>query len=175
MRVFLIMICCIGLLTAACGGEAPDPENDVAPRSGEGDVGLANTNPGPEEDVEEDVAPEYPYSHCGDGELSGDETDVDCGGSCVPCRVGQRCEVRTDCITLHCDQEENICATQGCLNDCSFLGICEEGRCECQPGWTGPDCSEPACLNDCSGNGTCYSGDCQCDAGWTGMDCSEGP
>lgn len=170
-------IAAIGFLSA-CSAPPPEdgPDANQTPREVDGDTGLNGideTADDATDDADDDVLDEYPYGHCGDGVLSGDETDVDCGGSCIPCTTGQTCKVRRDCTTLHCDQEEMICASQGCADHCSFLGTCEEGFCECQPGWTGSDCSEPACLNDCSGNGRCLSGDCDCDAGWTGMDCSQ--
>jgi hypothetical protein len=36
--------------------------------------------------------------HCGDGAQNGDETGVDCGGSCLPCQLGGGCKVITDCV-----------------------------------------------------------------------------
>ncbi len=39
---------------------------------------------------------------CLDGVRDGDETDVDCGGSCVPCAVGGACKASTDCATAAC-------------------------------------------------------------------------
>ncbi|MBW2529526.1 MAG: hypothetical protein JRI23_35440, partial [Deltaproteobacteria bacterium] len=41
--------------------------------------------------------------HCDDGELSGDETAVDCGGSCPPCQNGDRCLGPDDCESRFCD------------------------------------------------------------------------
>ncbi|MBK8718069.1 MAG: hypothetical protein IPN32_25560, partial [Deltaproteobacteria bacterium] len=40
---------------------------------------------------------------CFDGVHNGDETDVDCGGSCHPCDDGQGCAVLEDCYSLVCD------------------------------------------------------------------------
>jgi hypothetical protein len=34
---------------------------------------------------------------CTDGVRNGDETDIDCGGSCPPCTSGQACSVHADC------------------------------------------------------------------------------
>lgn len=34
---------------------------------------------------------------CTDTMMDGDETDIDCGGSCAPCRSGQRCYNDIDC------------------------------------------------------------------------------
>jgi hypothetical protein len=41
-------------------------------------------------------------SHCSDGLMDFDETDVDCGGSCMPCYVGSHCLVDADCASRHC-------------------------------------------------------------------------
>ena len=45
--------------------------------------------------------------HCSDGIFNGDETDVDCGGSCNVCSVGKKCDQNTDCITNIC--KDGIC------------------------------------------------------------------
>ena len=39
---------------------------------------------------------------CEDGVLGGSETDVDCGGNCLPCDQGDTCEEASDCETLAC-------------------------------------------------------------------------
>lgn len=57
------------------------------------------------------VAPGMPYLDpsplsCGDGTVSGDETDLDCGGSCeAGCIEGQSCAVSSDCESLLCVSE----------------------------------------------------------------------
>ncbi len=40
---------------------------------------------------------------CSDGSRNGDETDVDCGGSCTPCTEGSSCLTAADCESLACD------------------------------------------------------------------------
>jgi hypothetical protein len=45
-----------------------------------------------------DIAPS-----CTDGVLGGDETDLDCGGSCLVCEVGLLCLADKDCATGLCD------------------------------------------------------------------------
>ena len=30
-----------------------------------------------------------------------------------------------------------------CMNDCSLHGVCVRSQCECDLGWSGPDCSYP--------------------------------
>ena len=54
-----------------------------------------------------------------------------------------------------------------------MLGVCFQGRCECEPGYGGDDCSLSLyqCLNNCSSHGVCRSGFCSCLPGWEGDDC----
>jgi hypothetical protein len=40
---------------------------------------------------------------CSDGITNGSETDVDCGGTCPRCAVGQTCAIRNDCLSARCD------------------------------------------------------------------------
>jgi outer membrane protein OmpA-like peptidoglycan-associated protein len=39
---------------------------------------------------------------CDDGQKNGTETDVDCGGLCAPCSLGEGCSTNTDCLTAQC-------------------------------------------------------------------------
>jgi hypothetical protein len=41
---------------------------------------------------------------CSDVTRNGDESDVDCGGSCAPCALGKACATADDCATFTCDQ-----------------------------------------------------------------------
>ena len=42
-------------------------------------------------------------SHCASGARDGDESDVDCGGSCAPCaRANASCAVDADCYHAEC-------------------------------------------------------------------------
>jgi len=43
---------------------------------------------------------------CDDGELNGDETDVDCGGSCGTCTLCQACVVDGDCESAVCNVDK---------------------------------------------------------------------
>lgn len=49
----------------------------------------------------------------------------------------------------------------------------ETCSCICEPGWTGPNCSESECPGHCHNRGKCVNGKCICDEGFTGVDCSE--
>ncbi|MEM9860598.1 MAG: hypothetical protein AAF938_03180, partial [Myxococcota bacterium] len=42
---------------------------------------------------------------CVDGVQNGDETDVDCGGTCRACDIGLRCAMNADCESLVCMED----------------------------------------------------------------------
>ena len=44
-----------------------------------------------------------PANPCRDRARDGDETDVDCGGSCQPCWTAKRCQAGADCQSHACD------------------------------------------------------------------------
>ena len=90
---------------------------------------------------------------CFDGVASGDETDVDCGGSCAAgCGLDQSCNVNGDCASNDC-RVDNTCSVDPC-SDGAQNG--DE---------TGQDCGG-SCPLDCAvgegclGNGDCISGFC---------------
>ena len=59
------------------------------------------------QDVEkEEKNPEEPT--CMDGVQNQEESDIDCGGSCVHCETGASCILDTDCVSDYCN--ENICS-----------------------------------------------------------------
>ncbi|MCA9638770.1 MAG: hypothetical protein KC420_22235, partial [Myxococcales bacterium] len=90
---------------------------------------------------------------CDDGIRNGDETDVDCGGSCgMTCDNGQGCIVDDDCISLICDG--GVCqASDLCNNGMKDM---EETDVDCG-GVCGPTCEiDEGCLID----GDCVSDFC---------------
>ncbi|XP_074991103.1 multiple epidermal growth factor-like domains protein 8 [Calonectris borealis] len=62
-----------------------------------------------------------------------------------------------------------------CPRGCSGRGGCHPpGRCQCQPGWGGPDCAQPHCAAYCQPQGgTCSqaTGRCECRPGFVGRAC----
>lgn len=71
---------------------------------------------------------------CSDGARNGDETGVDCGGSCPKCSDNQQCQEGLDCLSGHCNAgtcaactADNQCPT-GCLcNPIGGPGTCVRG------------------------------------------------
>ncbi|MCH7578564.1 MAG: hypothetical protein IH822_12380, partial [Chloroflexi bacterium] len=94
-----------------------------------------------------------------------DETDVDCGGSCLGCDVGANCNVAQDCLS-------QFCGTEGCtavdfcangLQDGNETDIdCGGGTCAlCNPGrdcGAASDCGSAVC--DTAGTDKCIAGNC---------------
>ena len=85
---------------------------------------------------------------CMNGEQDGDESDVDCGGSCDPCPAGGKCESDEDCETMICGG--GFCQSPTCYDEI------QNGNEE------GVDCGG-SCPNSCVDDG-CTSNN-QCDAG----------
>lgn len=56
-------------------------------------------------------------STCKDSKLDGDETDVDCGGSCgATCENGEECLIAGDCISDSCDAVSGTCVDETCVD-----------------------------------------------------------
>ncbi|XP_078082775.1 tenascin isoform X2 [Mustelus asterias] len=65
------------------------------------------------------------------------------------------------------------CTEPDCPENCNERGTCVDGKCLCEEGFIGEDCSiELSCPNDCSDQGKCINGVCHCFDGYTGDDCS---
>jgi hypothetical protein len=98
---------------------------------------------------------------CVDGLKSGGETDVDCGGTCVPCAAGKACFVDTDCA-------EGACIS----GHCTAMSTCIEGL-GCNP----PSCGD-AIKNgvetdvDCGGSPDIFNPGVDCIRCATGKACS---
>lgn len=99
-------------------------------------------------------------NRCADGVRDGDESDVDCGGSCVPCSGGRRCQTYFDCASGMCSG--GICAAATTAPTCSD-GFRNGSETDVDCG--GGSCS--ACIDglrclqasDCQ-SGTCTAGRC---------------
>ncbi len=112
-------------------------------------------------------------ANCTDQIKDGDETATDCGGSCLPCAVGQACLVQADCTPGYC--KNGVCAMPTCSDghqdgDESDLD-CGGTKCpKCAPGKacvTAGDCQTgvnglPTCNGTCGF--ACSAGFGDCDA-----------
>ncbi|XP_045622764.2 teneurin-m isoform X2 [Procambarus clarkii] len=58
-----------------------------------------------------------------------------------------------------------------CPQRCEERGHCILGRCQCEPGYSGIDCSQVLCPILCSGHGDYMNGQCRCHPGFKGKEC----
>ncbi len=79
-----------------------------------------------------------------------------------------------------------------CVKACGGHGLCLEGFCKCNLGWTGQDCLTgenrkshltfqfnstvllDTCPDHCNDRGFCEAGECKCANGWAGASCLMG-
>ncbi|MBI5389050.1 hypothetical protein HZB01_01585 [Candidatus Woesearchaeota archaeon] len=81
---------------------------------------------------------------CTDTVKNLDETDVDCGGSCLDCADGKACAANTDCLSAVC--ENSVCKTVQCIpgnvTTCTDLsGLCQQATKTCSNTGTWEPCS----------------------------------
>jgi hypothetical protein len=105
-------------------------------------------------------------SHCDDNVQDGDETDVDCGGSCAPCWFAQRCLVQADCSATApgCDAALGGCACDAVSLTC-VADACVDHTKDAQE--TDVDCGGVECSRCAAGSSCAIDFDCTsnaCDA-----------
>ena len=101
-----------------------------------------------------------PAERCRDRVRDGDETDIDCGGTCQPCQPTAACAVPGDCQTAACDAGR--CRAASC-SDAIRDGLetdidCGDSCGACQLGQicvAGTDCASGRCNNAVGNTGTC--------------------
>lgn len=94
---------------------------------------------------------------CSNGERDGDETDVDCGGSCADqCATGEVCDTGTDCLSGYCHVSNSICVSDHCSD-----GERNEGETDVDCG--GAECGDCATGAGCDVPADCLSGFCNAD------------
>ncbi|MBI2389585.1 MAG: VCBS repeat-containing protein [Deltaproteobacteria bacterium] len=109
-------------------------------------------------------------SSCDDRARNGDESDVDCGGSCAAagrrCAAGKRCNATSDCLPSH------TCVTGLCVAPASCSDGTANGA-ESDVDCGGGVCAKCAVGKTCRGPDDCASG--SCDAGKCGSaSCTNG-
>lgn len=85
--------------------------------------------------------------NCKDSKLSGDESDIDCGGGCDPCDPGKNCLDNSDCITNYCSPNKK------CINQTCSDNIKNNDE-------TDKDCGGVACQKCALGKACLISRDC---------------
>ena len=95
---------------------------------------------------------------CDDGVRNGDETDIDCGGSCGPCMPGMACLTQTDCgidtfgTWSECESGGEVCGDTGVKTRTVTTRSCQDDVCvrvdteETQPcpyDSAGDECASP--------------------------------
>jgi hypothetical protein len=106
-------------------------------------------------------------SQCIDHRQDGAETDIDCGGlTCLPCGLGLKCLVDSDCSSNACDANTFLCVASQCADhrqDGTETDIDCGGAGSCPPCVTGLKCLADS---DCTSNAcdalslTCVNGQC---------------
>ncbi len=120
----------------------------------------------------------YENSTCTNAVMDGDETDLNCGGSCPLCLDGKKCKKDYDCLSSYCNPD-NICSDAEC--DDGFENgdetdvDCGGDDCDaCPPDSSceeDSDCTTGYCrYNICSDGDPCFNG-VPDPPGETGTDC----
>ncbi len=74
--------------------------------------------------------PSQVFTSCDDGIVSGQETDVDCGGgTCEPCDLGWSCLLDRDCVSDRCLDGECVLSGELCGNGKQDPGETCDGDC----------------------------------------------
>ena len=98
---------------------------------------------------------------CDDGEQNGDETDIDCGGSCgSTCGTDELCLTDDDCASMLCQGDDTCSEDPLCTN-----GMQDNGETDVDCGGPcGPTCEvDESCNNDTDCVGNYCDADMTCD------------
>jgi hypothetical protein len=107
---------------------------------------------------------------CVDGMLGGSESDVDCGGDCLPCAEGKQCNGPEDCATMFCDDGSVTAGTGGAGGGGVGGSGGSGGAGGAATGGGGAAPSGPAVCAACDDDADCAPVGGYCDAGT----CSDG-
>lgn len=149
---FAVVGACVG-----CGLDDEGLRSDIALSDAENDAddsaGTPDTTVGPD-GADADATETAPPS-CTDGMRSGDETDVDCGGSCARCKAGRGCGRNDDC-------ESKVCSGGACAGPTCFDGVMNGDETDVDCG--GAKCAACKVGSACSRNQECESFVCDANA-----------
>jgi hypothetical protein len=107
-----------------------------------------------------------PPPTCTDGIQNGDETGVDCGGSCPRCANGTGCANRNDCLSGVC--LDGMC--QPCTNT-DQCGLDPNGPCACEQTFAGSSVCNPSATPVAAPSCAACPVDTNCFAAFAGFSC----
>jgi hypothetical protein len=96
------------------------------------------------------------YIHCHDKKRNEGESDVDCGGECLPCTAGQFCKISADCDSGVCS--EGTCSQASCSDNKQNQ---DESDIDCGSILTASACSSCADGKKCFSDDNCESKLCK--------------
>ena len=106
------------------------------------------------------VPPRCLPTSCGDGVWNGDESDVDCGGSCAGCDIGETCDTSSDCLSTVCDEVCRITTCGDGVKDASETDV-DCGGPDCRSCDDGQACGQDAdCQSEHCAGGICQPANC---------------
>ena len=176
----------ISLISAALLVIAAACSSDPGPRLIRGDSGPMEDTSSDKRVIERPDGATDPV-HCYDNAVSGDETGLDCGGSCDrACFAGFGCVTNDDCLSKNCGQSK-IClptsCTDGIVNgtetgvDCGgeCADKCDNGeRCNSDSDCKGAMCSESGyCVADHCSDGELNGSESDLDCGGDCKPCDD--
>ncbi|HMR78939.1 MAG TPA: SUMF1/EgtB/PvdO family nonheme iron enzyme [Polyangiaceae bacterium] len=154
-------------IVAACGGDdsrpgtAPPGSGGTGGGTGTGSTGGTGgvTDAGTDSGDAANDAPFDAAAHCNNQTLDGDESDVDCGGSCLPCAQDKKCNAGSDCAEGVCDATAKTCKGATCVDQVKNGSETDKdcGGSNCDPCDDKLACAGPS---DCK-SGVCSSNICQ--------------
>lgn len=103
------------------------------------------------------------FSHCTDKTKNGDESDKDCGGSCVDCVAGKACIQNGDCESTLCKNKQctEASCSDGTKNQEESDVDCGDATGICDGCAAGKVCSSAAnCASGICSNGLCTNASC---------------
>jgi hypothetical protein len=105
---------CLALIVPALACTGPNPSADTHDDESTSTETLGDGDGDGDGDSDGDGDGDGDGDTCSDGQKNGDETDVDCGGSCSPCADQDGCATASDCLSSVCSN--GICQAPTCAD-----------------------------------------------------------